>query len=175
MTMMVGSEDCRKVLSVIFGVALLLGIVVAYRSVRRTSQATSLDNVEAEIRAVNAEIDQLRQEQATPAAVLNRYRNSIGYICGVYHVGFSGKLPEIRMRISGTGFLVGDGLVATNRHLAEPWYRDSKAERLIESGAIAKLESLVVFSPALLSLLDCCPARFQRHPISRSCEQKILI
>ena len=46
-----------------------------------------------------------------PAVVLKRYRNSIGYIYGVYQVGFASQRPEIRARVSGTGFLVGDGLI----------------------------------------------------------------
>jgi S1-C subfamily serine protease len=82
-----------------------------------------------------------------PALVLNRYRNSIGYIYGVYQVGFAHQSPTIRARVSGTGFLVGNGLLATNRHVAEPWYGDSEAEGLMDRGATAMLESLVVFFP----------------------------
>ena len=82
-----------------------------------------------------------------PALVLNRYRNSIGYIYGVYQVGFANQPAAIRARVSGTGFLVGDGLLATNRHVAEPWYGDSEAEGLMHRGATAMLESLVVFFP----------------------------
>ena len=69
-----------------------------------------------------AQMEQLKQEQGMPATVLNRYRNSIGYIYGVYQVGFANQRPALRRRFSGTGFVVADGLVATNRHLAEPWY-----------------------------------------------------
>ena len=62
-----------------------------------------------------------------PAITLNHYRNSIGYIYGVYQVGFPNQRPAIRARVSGTGFLVGDGLLATNHHVAEPWYGDPEA------------------------------------------------
>jgi S1-C subfamily serine protease len=82
-----------------------------------------------------------------PAVVLNRYRNSIGYIYGVYQVGFAKQRPTIRARVSGTGFLVGNGLIATNRHVAEPWFGDSEAQKLIDQGATAMLENLVVFFP----------------------------
>jgi S1-C subfamily serine protease len=92
-------------------------------------------------------VKQLEKEQATPALVLSRYRNSIGYIYGVYQVGFPNQPSSIRARVSGTGFLVGDGLLATNRHVAEPWYGDSEAETLMHRGAAAMLESLVVFFP----------------------------
>ena len=89
----------------------------------------------------------MKQELAAPAVVLSRYRNSIGYIYGVYHVGFGNERPTTRTRISGTGFLVGDGLVATNRHVAEPWYGDENAKRLIDQGATPTLEYLEVFFP----------------------------
>jgi len=38
-------------------------------------------------------------------------------------------------------------LVATNRHVAEPWYGDQDAKRLIDRGATPTLEDLVVFFP----------------------------
>src|SRR5580658_9573913 len=56
-----------------------------------------------------SEVQQLQQEQAMPAMVLNRYRNSICYIFGVYQVGFAGQEPALRARISGSGFVVADG------------------------------------------------------------------
>jgi serine protease Do len=99
------------------------------------------------VQQLTQQVAQLEKEQAMPALVLNRYRNSIGYIYGVYQVGFPHQSPAIRARVSGTGFLVGDGLMATNRHVAEPWYGDSEAEGLIDHGATAMLESLVVFFP----------------------------
>jgi S1-C subfamily serine protease len=65
----------------------------------------------------------------------------------VYQVGFDKQPTSIRARVSGTGFLVGDGLLATNRHVAEPWYGDSEAEDMINRGATAMVESMVVFFP----------------------------
>ena len=96
--------------------------------------------------------EQLRQDQAMPAVVLNRYRNSIGYIYGVYQVGFPN---QGRSRGRGTGFLIGNRLLATNRHVAEPWYGDAEAQR--HQGATGLLESLV----GLLSRLAdaCAPPR----------------
>ena len=82
-------------------------------------------------------------------------RNSIGYVYGVYDVGFDKQHPQMKTRISGTAFLVGDGLLATNRHVAEPWYGDPDAKKLMDRGATATLENLVVFFPILQNLLDC--------------------
>jgi S1-C subfamily serine protease len=104
-------------------------------------------DLQTQVHELTAQVEQLKQEQSMPAVVLNRYRNSIGYIYGVYQVGFPNHHPAIRARVSGTGFLVSDGLIATNRHVAEPWYGDPDAEHLIDRGAAATLESLVIFFP----------------------------
>ena len=84
-----------------------------------------------------------------PALVLNRYRNSICYIFGVYHVATPGHRPSLRARISGTGFVVAEGLLATNRHVAEPWYGDAESDLLISKGAKPELEKLVAFFPGI--------------------------
>ena len=93
-----------------------------------------------------------------PALVLNKYRNSIGYIYGVYQVGFPNQHPTVRARVSGTGFIVANGLLATNRHVAEPWFGDAEAEALIHRGATGALESLVVFFPGSPTAVELSPA-----------------
>ena len=111
------------------------------------TQGAQPDELHKQVPQLTQQVEQLERQQAMPALVLNRYRNSIGYIYGVYQVGFPHQSPTIRARVSGTGFLVGNGLLATNRHVAEPWYGDTEAEGLIDRGATAMLESLVVFFP----------------------------
>ena len=110
-------------------------------------QSAPEEDLQKEVHQLTAELDQLKQEQAMPATVLSRYRNSIGYIYGVYDVGFANQRPAIRARASGTAFLVGNGLLATNRHIAEPWYGDTESESMIERGAVGSRETLVVFFP----------------------------
>ena len=82
-----------------------------------------------------------------PSLVLTRYRDSICYIFGVYQVAFPHQAPVERMRISGSGFVVANGLIATNRHVAEPWYGDPDSDELIAKGATAKLEKLEAYFP----------------------------
>jgi S1-C subfamily serine protease len=113
--------------------------------------------LQREVHALSAQVAKLEKEQATPALVLNRYRNSIGYVYGIYQIGFVNQPATIRARVSGTGFLVGDGLLATNRHVAEPWYGDAEAEALIDRGATATLESLVVFFPGSVNPVNLTP------------------
>jgi len=100
-----------------------------------------------QVSTLSAQVHELQQEQEMPAVVLNRYRNSICYIFGIYEVGFPGQKPLQRTRISGSGFLVANGLIATNRHVAEPWYGDADSDALIDRGASAKLEKLVAYFP----------------------------
>src|SRR3984885_2856496 len=142
------SDSWQQMVQAVLGVVLLLGAfaMVHYYS-PRAALAEPPSDLQKQVHELTAQVEQLKQEQAMPAVILNRYRNSIGYIYGVYQVGFPNQRPAIRARVSGTGFLVGDGLLATNRHVAEPWYGDSEAQGLIDRGAIAMLESLVVFFP----------------------------
>lgn len=153
----------------IFGVVIFLGAIAMVHYAPRPAQGASHDDLQAQVTELTAQIQQLRQEQSSPALVLNRYRNSIGYIYGVYCVGFANQRPEIRARISGTGFLVGDSLVATNRHIAEPWYGDSDAEKLIRRGATPALETLVIFFPGWST-----PVRLSHPSVSKSSDLAVL-
>lgn len=113
--------------------------------------------LQQEVTELHQHVQQLEQSQAMPASVLNEYRDSICYIYGVYNVGFANQAPKLRARVSGTGFVVGQGLVATNRHVAEPWYGDSEAEVLIRRGATPTLEKLIAFFPASPTPVEIIP------------------
>jgi S1-C subfamily serine protease len=108
---------------------------------------SSSGKLQQQVHQLSQQVQELQQQQAMPALVLNRYRNSICYIFGIYDVGFPHQQPAQRTRISGSGFLVADGLIATNRHVAEPWYGDPDADTLIERGATPRLEKLVAYFP----------------------------
>jgi S1-C subfamily serine protease len=115
------------------------------------------NELKGQVQQLNEQVQQLKQEQAMPAMVLNRYRNSICYIYGVYQVGFPNQRPALRARLSGTGFVVADGLLATNRHVAEPWYGDPEADALIRRGAKQELEKLVAFFPGVATPMNIVP------------------
>jgi S1-C subfamily serine protease len=142
------SDSWQQAVQGVLAVVLLLGAVAMFHYYAPgTAQGPMPDELHQQVQRLTQQVAQLQQQQAMPALVLNRYRNSIGYIYGVYQVGYENQPATIRARVSGTGFLVGDGLLATNRHVAEPWYGDSEAEGLIQGGATAMLESLVIFFP----------------------------
>ena len=115
-------------------------------------------SLQEQVQTLTAQVHQLQQEQAMPSLVLNRYRNSICYIFGIYQVGYPNMRPLQRTRISGSGFVVADGLIATNRHVAEPWYGDPDADALIDRGATARLEKLVAYFPGSPTPVTLRPA-----------------
>lgn len=156
------SEVCESwqqmVQAVLACVLLLVTLAMLHYYAPAAVQGAPPSDLQQQVHELTAQVDQLRQQQDMPAMVLNRYRNSIGYIHGIYHVGFANQRPAIRARVSGTGFIVGDHLVATNRHVAEPWFGDSEAENLIRRGATPLLESLVIFFPGSPTPVALSPA-----------------
>jgi serine protease Do len=109
--------------------------------------------LEVQVKQLQTQMQDLRQEQQMPTRVLNQYRDSICYIFGIYHVSFPGREshPALRARVAGTGFVVADNLVATNRHVAEPWYGDPEAADLIRQGGQPGLDKLLAYFPGMLT------------------------
>jgi hypothetical protein len=153
------SDTWQQMIQAVLAVMMLVGAVAMVHYYRPIATAgTPPDDLQKRVHELTAEVEQLKEEQAMPAVVLNRYRNSIGYIYGIYQVGFPNRRPNIRARVSGTGFLVGEDMVATNRHVAEPWYGDSEAQNLIDEGALGTIESLVIFFPGSPTPVTIAPA-----------------
>lgn len=161
----------QQMVQAIMGVGMFLGaLALVHYYAPTTALGEPPSDLQKQVHELTAQVEQLRQDQAMPATVLNRYRNSIGYIYGVYQVGFANQHPVIRARVSGTGFLVannaanrvgnnvGGSLLATNRHVAEPWYGDPEAQKLIDQGATGTIESLVVFFPGSPMPVNLSPA-----------------
>jgi serine protease Do len=87
-----------------------------------------------------------RQGAFSPAAV-DDARESVAYIYGIYRVSGDPGSPPIHARVAGTGFIVAPGLLATNRHVAEPWYGDREAAVALRHGATPVLEKLEAYFP----------------------------
>jgi S1-C subfamily serine protease len=153
------SDSWQQMVQAVMGVVLLVGaLAMVHYYAPTTALGEPPSDLQKQVHELTAQVEQLKQDQAMPAVVLTHYRNSIGYIYGVYQVGFANKRPAVRARVSGTGFLVGNGLLATNRHVAEPWYGDEEAQKLIDQGATGMLESLVVFFPGSPTSVTLSPA-----------------
>jgi hypothetical protein len=130
------------------GLFALLGLIAAiHYSIDIAVTRAETVNLQKKVHDLSLQVNQLAAEQASPGTILNRYRTSIGYIYASYTIGFPNKPAELNGRVSGTGFLVSDDLVATNRHIAQPWLGDPDARMLIQNGARPVLHELVIFFP----------------------------
>jgi len=45
-----------------------------------------------------------------------------------------GRAPEVRQDFFGTGFIVGDGKILTNHHVAQPWWKNDEMEEAVKQG-----------------------------------------
>ena len=53
-------------------------------------------SLQAEVSQLTEQVQELQQAQWMPTLVLNRYRDSVCYVFGVYQVGFPGHTPALR-------------------------------------------------------------------------------
>lgn len=137
---------------------LLLFLIITLLILLNYLLPSKSSKLQQQVNNLSAQLNEMQQEQAMPSLVLNRYRNSICYIFGVYHISYPHQKPVQRTRISGTGFVVANGLIATNRHVAEPWYGDPDSDSLIDRGATASLEQLVAYFPGTEAPVTLTPA-----------------
>ena len=137
----------------VLGVALIVGTGFM---VHFYAPQPSDDNLKGQVQQLHYQVEELKQEQAMPVMVLNRYRNSICYILASITSASRTSGPPCA-RISGTGFVVGDGLLATNRHVAEPWFGDPDSDALIQKGATPHLEKLLAYFPGFPTPLNVTP------------------
>jgi S1-C subfamily serine protease len=60
-----------------------------------------------------------------------------------------GDDTELETSYTGTGFLISsDGRILTNRHIAQPWWKDADAERIVSAGYRPELKRLTAYFPA---------------------------
>ena len=62
-----------------------------------------------------------------------------------------GQGPPVQIDYSGTGFVIKQGLLATNRHIVRPWATDNIAQLIMNqgNGFRAQLDHFVAFFPAI--------------------------
>src|ERR1700731_5316505 len=101
--------------------------------------------LEQQVHQLSRQVADLEREQSVSAAAVDDARDSVAYIYGIYHV--SGHGQDFRARVAGTGFVVAPGLLATNRHVAEPWYGDREVAVALRQGGTPVLETLEAYFP----------------------------
>ncbi len=62
-----------------------------------------------------------------------------------------GEGPPVQIDYTGTGFVIKQGLIATNKHIVKPWATDNIAQLIMSqgSGFRAQLDRFVAFFPAI--------------------------
>src|SRR5271157_1388465 len=101
--------------------------------------------LEQQVHQLSSQVADLQRQQSFSGSAVNDARESVAYIYGIYHV--SGRAQGFRARVAGTGFVVAPGLLATNRHVAEPWYGDREVAVALRRGGSPVLEKLEAYFP----------------------------
>jgi S1-C subfamily serine protease len=124
----------------------LLGVLAVIGAGLMAHYYTPSDNtvLEQQVHQLSRQVAELERQQSVSAAAVDSARESVAYIYGIYHV--SGA-RSFRARVAGTGFVVAPGLLATNRHVAEPWYGDREVAVALRRGGTPVLEKLVAYFP----------------------------
>jgi serine protease Do len=104
-------------------------------------------SLQQQVHQLSQQVKDLERQGAFSPAAVDDARESVAYIYGIYRVSGDPGSPPIHARVAGTGFIVGAGLIATNRHVAEPWYGDREAALALRHGATPILEKLEAYFP----------------------------
>jgi S1-C subfamily serine protease len=67
-----------------------------------------------------------------------------------------GAGPPVRVDYTGTGFVIGEGIIATNKHVVQPWHSDRLAQFILSEGQglYAKLDTLEAFFPSVKTAFE---------------------
>jgi DNA-binding response OmpR family regulator/S1-C subfamily serine protease len=69
-----------------------------------------------------------------------------------------GRAPEVRADFFGTGFIVRDGSILTNHHVAQPWWKNEELSTVLQQG----------FTPAVAEMTAYFPSATAGVPVSIS-------
>jgi len=74
---------------------------------------------------------------------------------GNLQASVDGAGPPVQIDYTGTGFVVDKGLIATNKHVVQPWATDQMAEIILHQGGLApRLDTLEAFFPSRQTPFD---------------------
>jgi S1-C subfamily serine protease len=134
-------ESWQRFIQGLLGVLALVGagVMAHYYAPPETA------GLEQQVHQLSRQVADLERQQFVSAAAVDDARASVAYVYGIYHV--SGRGQSFRARVAGTAFVVAPGLIATNRHVAEPWYGDREVAVALRQGGTPVLEKLVAYFP----------------------------
>ena len=65
-------------------------------------------------------------------------------------LSLTGKGPEVKMSVFGTGFLVSeDGQILTNHHVAEPWWQNDELKEMLDQGLEPVIAEMTAYFPGV--------------------------
>ncbi|HUM05785.1 MAG TPA: serine protease [Terriglobales bacterium] len=136
-------ESWQRFVQAALGVMALVGALVMAHYYAPPETA----GLEQQVHQLSQQVSDLERQGAFSTSAVDDARNSVAYIFGVYRVSGSDGTSQIHARVAGTGFIVAPGLLATNRHVAEPWYGDREAAVALRRGGTPVLEKLEAYFP----------------------------
>jgi serine protease Do len=136
-------ESWQRFVQGLLGVLALIGagVMAHYYAPPETT------GLEQQVYQLSRQLKDLERQGVFSAAAVDDARESVAYIYGIYRVSGDPDTAPIHARVAGTGFIVAPGLIATNRHVAEPWYGDREAAVALRNGATPVLEKLEAYFP----------------------------
>ncbi len=135
-------EIWQRFVQGLLGLLALAGALLMWHYYAPKPAETS--GLEQQVHELSRQVEELQRGQSFTAATVDDARDSVAYIYGIYHV--PGR-AHFRARVAGTCFVVAPGLVATNRHVAQPWYGDREVTAALRPGETPVLEKLVAYFP----------------------------
>ena len=58
-----------------------------------------------------------------------------------------GRAPEVRADFFGTGFIVGEGTILTNHHVAQPWWKNDELSSVLSQGLDPGIGEMTAYFP----------------------------
>ncbi|HZV86787.1 MAG TPA: trypsin-like peptidase domain-containing protein [Candidatus Binatus sp.] len=65
-----------------------------------------------------------------------------------------GRAPEVRGDFFGTGFIVGDGKILTNHHVAQPWWKNDELSGAMQQGLEPVIAEMAAYFPGSTSKIS---------------------
>jgi len=152
-------ESWQRFVQGLLGVVALIGAGVMAHYYAPPDTA----DLERQVHQLTRQINELERQESFSEGAVDDARNSVAYIYGVYRVSNEAGATAVHARVAGTGFVVAPGLLATNRHVAEPWYGDREAIVSLRRGGSAVLEKLEAYFPGSPLPVVLQPAVVAKH------------
>ena len=105
----------------------------------------SLDHIDAELNSLE---ERTRIRPDVSQKTFEGYLKSVCYLYTQYGLSYGGLSPAFSS-VAGTGFVVRKGMMATNRHIVEPWWDDSTVSILHGVEVRFRVNKIVAFCPGI--------------------------